>query len=731
MHSAMHGTTPLTRDLVLIGGGHAHALVLRAWGMDPLPGARLTLVTPDPTAPYTGMLPGHVAGHYPRAALEIDLVRLARFAGARLVLGAADGIDRAAGVVHVPGRAPLRYDVVSVNVGVTSALPGLPGLAEHGVPAKPLGAFAARWEGVLAEVAAGRAAPSVAVIGGGVAGVELALAMAHRLRAQGAAPRVSVIEAGRALAGLGARTRGVLRARLARDGIALLEGAAAVRVTAEGVETAAGRVVPAALVVSAAGAVPPGWLARLGLPQARGFLTVDRFLRSTGDGSVFVAGDCAHLGFAPRPKAGVYAVRAAPVLAANLRAALGDGARRPFRPQRDYLKLISLGGREAVADRSGVTLSGAWLWRVKDRIDRAFMARLARLPAMPRPVPPRRRAAGVAAAMGAQPPCAGCGAKLGRRALAGALAGLPPPARAEVLSRPGDDAAVLRVPAGWQVITTDHLPGFDADPAVVARIAAVHALGDVWAMGAAPQVAVATVILPRMTPAMAEATLAEILAPAAEVMAAAGADLVGGHTTLGDALTLGFTVTGLAARAPITLAGARPGDALVLTRGLGSGTLLAAAMQGRARGADVAAALAVMARPQGDAAAALGQAHAMTDVTGFGLAGHALAIGAASGVALRLDLATLPLLPGTEALATAGLRSTLWAENRAALAGRLAGETQGARAALVFDPQTAGGLLAALPPGAAQAACAAIRAMGHDAAVVGRVEAGAPRVTLA
>ena len=137
---------PLTRDLVLVGGGHAHALVLRMWAMDPLPGVRLTLIDPQPAAAYSGMLPGFVAGHYSRDDLDIDLVKLARFAGARLILGRATRIDPVAKTVHVQGRPPIAFDVASVDIGITSTMPQLPGFADHGVPAKPLGVFAARWE---------------------------------------------------------------------------------------------------------------------------------------------------------------------------------------------------------------------------------------------------------------------------------------------------------------------------------------------------------------------------------------------------------------------------------------------------------------------------------------------------------------------------------------------------------------------------------------------------------
>ncbi len=138
-------TIPLTRDLVLIGGGHAHALVLKRWGMQALPGVRVTVIDPAPTAAYSGMLPGFVAGHYSRDDLSIDLVRLADVAQARLILGPVTGIDLTARTISVPGRPPVVFDVASINVGITSAMPDLPGFAQFGTPAKPLGPFARRW----------------------------------------------------------------------------------------------------------------------------------------------------------------------------------------------------------------------------------------------------------------------------------------------------------------------------------------------------------------------------------------------------------------------------------------------------------------------------------------------------------------------------------------------------------------------------------------------------------
>lgn len=721
----MQPQIPLTRDIVFVGGGHAHALVLRMWGMKPLPGARLTVISPDPTAAYSGMLPGHVAGHYPREALQIDLVKLARHAGARLILGRATGIDRDARRVAVSDHPPVAYDLLSIDIGISSEMPALPGFGDHAVPAKPLDAFADRWQAFAATAPKGA---RVAVIGAGVAGVELALAAAQRL---GPDAQVTLVEAGAALSALGSGARRALLRHIARAGVTLVEDAAVAAVERDGLRLADGRLIASDFTLGAAATRPQGWLAGTGLALHEGFVKVDEYLRSASDPAIFAAGDIAHLTHAPRPKAGVFAVREAPVLLHNLTvAATGKGVQRPYRPQRDYLKLVSAGAGRAVADKWGLPLDGAWLWRWKDRIDRKFMAKFDPLPAMPRPTLPDPVAQGVAEELGrGKPLCGGCGAKVGRADLSAALAELPPPRRADVIWGAGDDAAILRHGTGAQVLTTDHVRAFTEDPWLLARITAVHALGDVWSMGARPQAALIQVILPRMAPRLQTETLREIMAGAAEVFGAEGADVVGGHTSLGAELTVGYTVTGLCDRAPVTQAGARAGDVLVLTKPIGTGVILAAEMTKAAPGAVVAGALASMARPQGEAARVLApHAHAMTDVTGFGLAGHLLGMLEASGQAGTLDLAAVPVLPGAEALSAAGHGSTLLPANRQSMARMFL--TESPRADLLFDPQTAGGLLAAVPAAQASEVLAHLAELGEPAAVIGTLSEGAPFLTV-
>jgi len=717
----VHLPVPLTKDVVFIGGGHAHALVLRKWGMNPLPGARLTVIDPNPVAPYTGMLPGHVAGHYPRAALEIDLTTLTRFAGARLVVGRATGIDLETRRVQIEGRPDVMFDTLSVDVGITSSMPELPGFTEHAVAAKPLGRFAGLWRGYLGALETGDARPDAIVIGGGVAGIELSLAMMHAMRKRVAGKaRVTVIEAdAEPMRDIHPRTRTRLLAELERAGITLLTNARVAQVKAEGVVLEDGRLVASDQTVGAAGARPHSWLQQTGLALENGFIGVGADLSSLGDPDVYAVGDCAHLSHDPRPKAGVFAVREAPVLFDNLRADLTGGRRRPYRPQKDYLKLISLGDKRAMADKSGLRAGGALMWRWKDRIDRAFMRKFHDLPAMPAPALPQEMVLDSRARLVDAPPlCGGCGAKIGGGALSNALAVLPKSGRKDVLSQIGDDAAILQIGGQRQVLTTDHLRGFLSDPYVMARIATVHALGDIWAMGAAPQAGLLSVTLPPMSETLQVRTMQEVGAAVSDVLDTAGASLVGGHSSQGAEFSIGLSLTGLVDKA-ITLTGAAPGDVLILTKPLGSGLILAAEMQGRAGAAALLGAVEVMSRPQGDAAGILAGAHAMTDVTGFGLAGHLHNMIAASGVGATLDLAKLPLLAGVEALLATGLRASLHDLNRASVC--VANLPQDLRAQIVFDPQTGGGLLAAVAPDQVDAALGALNAAGHPAVAIGHI----------
>lgn len=365
-------------DVALIGGGHSHALLLRAWSLRPLAGVRLTLVTPEPATPYSGRLPGYVAGHYRRREIEIDVAALARRAGARLVLDRVVDLEAGCNRAHTSRGGAISYDAASIDIGVTSDAHGPARPGRCTVPAKPSGALIDAWDRFVAGLATGRLEPRAAVIGGGLGGIELALAMAHRLRhVPGAGPGASVtlVERGDRILPQGPEAlRALLTAELSRAGVVTLTGAAA-----SGAAGLASQGEPgsAAFVTAVAGATPAAWLAHSGLALHEGFIRVDETLRSRNHPYVFATGDIAHLDAAPRPKAGVYAVRQAKVLYANLARSLAGRPLCAYRPQGDHLKLVSLGGRNAVAEKWGRVLQSPRVWAWKDRIDHRFLARLA------------------------------------------------------------------------------------------------------------------------------------------------------------------------------------------------------------------------------------------------------------------------------------------------------------------------------------------------------------------
>jgi selenide, water dikinase len=366
------------KRLVLAGGGHAHVEVLRRFALARPAGTEIVLVTPSAQTPYSGMLPGHVAGFYAREEMFIDVARLAEACGARFVVARVAALDAAAGGMQLDDGTRMAYDFVSLDVGSTPATAGADGVAQHALAVKPIEAFLAGWAALLLRIADG-SVRRVAVVGAGAAGVEMLLAMRHRAHAtaNGAAVEWQLVtDAVDILAGFPEGVRRRFLRVLAARGVIVHRQSPVARVDGEGVRTTSGILVPADAVIWATGAAAPAWLAdsRLVLDQA-GFVAVDGTLRASSHRNVFAAGDAATMTAHPRPKSGVYAVRQGPVLARNLAASLADSPLERYVPQRDALALITTGDRHAVATRGGWSLAGEWVWRWKDRIDRRFMAR--------------------------------------------------------------------------------------------------------------------------------------------------------------------------------------------------------------------------------------------------------------------------------------------------------------------------------------------------------------------
>ncbi len=378
----------MSQRLLLVGAGHAHAQVLRDWAAAPVPGVDLVLVSPSSLAPYSGMVPGWLAGTYRFDEICIDFAALARSAGARLLIDELVALDPQRRQVHLACGQVLGYEFLSLNVGSTLRPPALAGPGQV-LALRPLGELHQRWEAMLANpaIAPGSQPLRITAVGGGAAGVECLLAVLARLRQRhpGQPVHGRLVTRGPLLPGLPAGAR--------RAALAALRQAAAEVLTDTAFDPDSPQH-PSDLLLWATGAQSHAWQADSGLAvNGAGFIGVNHHLQSLSHPQVLAVGDCAHWTEAPLPKAGVFAVRMGPVLSHNLRALLRGQALLPYQPQRRYLALLATADGSAIGAWGGLSAQGRWLWRWKDRIDRRFLARFAvpgeaDLPCAPAPVEP-------------------------------------------------------------------------------------------------------------------------------------------------------------------------------------------------------------------------------------------------------------------------------------------------------------------------------------------------------
>ena len=745
---------PILRDIVLIGGGHSHVGVLKSFGMNPIPGVRLTLICTDMHTPYSGMLPGYVAGHYDYDAVHIDLSRLAAFAGARLYRDEVIGIDRANQKVICKSRPPVPYDQLSINIGSTPQLQGVPGAAEHAVAVKPIRNFNDRWLQLLERVKTHSGKTTIAVVGAGAGGVELLLAMQFRLRNEltklGRNPDELTFHlltsSDTILPTHNAGVRSRFDAVLAQRGVQVHRKSEVTQVKNGALMTSAGKELQADEIIWVTRAGGAAWLKNTGLQlTAEGFIEVKDTLQTINDPLIFAAGDIASMVNFKLEKAGVFAVRQGKPLTENLRRAVGGTTLEAYRPQTSWLTLISTGDKYAVASRGWLGFAGAWVWQWKDWIDQRFMRKFSEFPVMSAnaasTAPSNTAVSGVKlnseeslqAISAIAMRCGGCGAKVGATILQNALSNLHSVQRDDVLIglKDPDDAAVVRVPPGMAMVhSVDFFRAFIDDPYIFGKVAANHSLGDIWAMGAQAQSATAVCTVPPGMDSKVEDVLFQMMTGALEVLNEADCSLVGGHTGEGKELALGFAINGLIADYPsggsprgdkpssiLRKSGMKPGDVLILTKPIGTGTLFAAHARLAAKGRWIDAALQSMVISNRIGAQILREhgGTACTDLTGFGLLGHLVEMTRPSEVDAEIQLSALPLLDGAQECVEAGITSSLQSANvRLRRALRNQEEfVKHPRYPLIFDPQTAGGLLASVPADRVDACIAALKAQGY------------------
>ena len=686
----------ILKDLVLIGGGHSHVHTIRSFGMAPMPGVRVTLISKDVETPYSGMIPGYVAGHYTREQCHIDLLRLCSASKVRFIKAEACGLDPVKReILCADNRPPIAYDVTSIDVGITPKLPFSTSLLDSVTPVKPIDGFCDRWDKILSRVIGSKPlnrSIRIAIVGGGAGGVELCFAIHHRvkeaLRQKGHGldvVEVQILSRGSQLMqSHNERVQRIVLRLMRERGIHVRLGTHIV-----GVERSDGNTVLIAEdgsrvecdeAVWCTSATAQSWIGKSGLDVTEeGFIRVADTLESVNTRDVFACGDVAHFVDSPRPKAGVFAVRAGPPLTSNLRRRLSGQPLVPWTPQTQFLGIIGAGDHYAIASRGPLAIESAQMWTLKDYIDNTWMdgyrgnlsamiggMQSSNMSITNLEISEEARRTLDSASMR----CGGCGSKIGSTLLNSVLKRLRSTNlianREEVRVGIGKDAAIISSPpAGtFQVQTVDYFRAFISDSFVFGQIAAVHALSDIYAMNGEAISALATCVVPFGIEEKVKEELLQLLAGVCHALKQENCALVGGHSSEGMETALGISAYGVVEEGRGSFEyKAKVGDKLVLTKPIGTGTILAADMRGKAKGKWVWAALQSMMQSNRKAAKILFDSgcQTCTDITGFGLIGHIsqLMQGRSDGHIVKISLNDLPLLAGAIECIESGALSSL------------------------------------------------------------------------
>ncbi len=693
-------STPIFKDLIFVGGGHSHALVLRKWAMNPLPGVRITLISPQVMTPYSGMLPGLIAGHYSFAETHIDLVKLSLWANIHFIQDSVTAIDVEAKTLSLKSRPDIEFDIVSIDTG---SIPNqqIEGSAAFSTPVKPISDFYQRWVSIQEKAQQGKI-KSLAVVGGGAGSVEVIMAIAFKLKPVNSSIDYHLVTAANEiLPGYNAPVIRRVKQQFKKQQITIHSSTRVEKLSEGVIYGQNAEVILADEVIWCTQASGASWLKQSLLEcDDGGFVKVRQTLQSLHYEHIFAAGDIANMVANPRPKAGVYAVRQAETLFHNLRAVLLKQPLLDYKPQDGFLSLLALGEKKATGAKSLFSFSGNWVWRWKNAIDVKFMNQFHQLPVLSMPPitelnsqlideedkleqhDPLKR-------------CNACGAKVGASVLQQALNDIFGAAYYQP-----QDAVKVSHQAELIYQSVDVLKTPIQDIWLFGKIAVNHALSDLYAMNLKPESAQVLISLPYAGQSAQKRQLKALMQGISTQLDTLQCRFLGGHTSEASELSVGLVVNGVQQQNLFNKQGLKPGDKIVLSKLLGTGVILAAAMQVECDGDTFNQAINSMLQTNAQAAKLLGQLNvqACTDVTGFGLLGHLQELCLTSTCSVKLNLNTIPLLPGAEALASKNIKSSLYFQNRKVFAQQSWPDsiTKQPRFNLLFDPQTSGGLLAGI-----------------------------------
>jgi selenide,water dikinase len=612
------------------------------------------------------MIPGYLAGVYNYDEIHIDLFRLTTFADVRFVVDEVIGLDLKQRKIFLKSTGSLDFDLISINIGTTPY--SLREASERFTPIKPIHRFLKVFDQIMAR----QDLHSIAVVGAGASGVELALNLSARLPSA----KITLIHASaKILETFPDSVSKILLGELISRRIELkLE--TVILEEQNGTLIADGWRAEFDHIFWTTSPKAPDWIGASGLAvDDRGFIEINSSMQSINHTDVFAAGDVSSLKEYRLAKSGVYAVRAAKYLFFNMRAWIQNRPLKQWMPNLSPLALIGLNGKSAVLSKGNFGFRAKVLWKLKDSIDRRFMAQFENLPSM-----------------SSQVPCGGCAAKVSPTALASLL-------KKEIrLGISSEDAALLEFENFNIISSMDRITSLVSDPFVFGKIAVMHAVSDIYASGGKPKYMQVAVELPRSTTDLHFRDLPRLMEGMAEGAKDLGTEIKGGHSGLGQEFAVTVSVTGTLGRTSSKKRFGRPDDVLILTKPLGTGILFAGLMQQKSKGPWIQSAIDSMLKSNKDFAQIFEDLGVVsqTDVTGFGLLGHLLEV-LKGQLSAELHYSKIPRFAGVDELISAGVRSTAYEQNSIFLDHLHGSHLPDGIPYLLCDPQTSGGLLVSLP----------------------------------
>lgn len=720
----MQNKSPFNKTLVLIGGGHSHVEVIKQLGMKPIEGLRVVLISRNFDTPYSGMLPGYLAGHYDYDECHIDLSSLTQFSNVTFICAEVKALDVDDSKIHLNNRPSIHFDLLSINIGSRPKTLTVSGAIKNSILVKPIDKFIDKWKLFLEQTQLADRPLNIAVVGGGAGGVELILSSQFRINTSQIKSNSNSIQhhfhlfakSKNILPTYNNHVRDKFLRILSERGIAVYTEHDVTEIQEDSLQCANGFNLPVDIAIWVTNAAAPSWVKDSGIDtDADGFIKVNDFLQSVSHKNIFAVGDISSPINHVRPKSGVFAVRQGPYLSKNLRNVLFDHPLTKFTPQKKFLSLISSGNKYAVASRGILTIEGKWVWILKDWIDRRFINKYNDLPQM---TAKSKNSKHIQSSL-AVPNfsfsdntmrCCGCGAKIGSSTLQKVISKLNPVQNDDVLFglHDPDDAAAIKLPKDKILVqSVDYFRALIDDEYLFGKIAANHALGDIFAMGASAHTAMAIATIPYASETIMEQQLYQVLSGAVEVLNEAGCSLIGGHSGEGTELAFGLSINGITDPTVLLRKNTlRPEHVLILTKPIGTGTLFAANMRRKCKGKWVESALDSMMQSNKTASEIFiyHGASACTDITGFGLMGHLVEmLDFTAKILVTLDLDALPILDGALETISNEIFSSLYEKNLDFKYSIADFENiQHQKFPLLFDPQTAGGLLACVPKNKAE-----------------------------